>query len=225
MPYHVQVAGCARSGTTLMGNLLKCFDDIVLPEKEDEVIVAKTLRNTPLPSNKRLGGKRATSFNWYIMRGVPSDLKIIWMIRDGRDVILSSHSGKKHYVNPTRWMNDNYRGLLLKYKYPEQVIVLKFEDLILKHEETMLKLSLQLDSPLTKVWEEVMGEISPTGRYVGELRGVRPIDTSVVGTWKHRHEELKGLLSKAKTRYYFSELLTALDYEPDDSWLNKIEWK
>jgi len=76
------------------------------------------------------------------------EVKIILMIRDGRDVMTSFHPQKEneYYINPERWLKDT--RLTLKYFNHNQVFVLPYESLINNFEYSIKKLMKFLDSPM-----------------------------------------------------------------------------
>lgn len=57
-------------------------------------------------------------------------IRVILMIRDGRDVMTSFHPGKKgkYYVSIDRWVNDTEETF--KYVDHKQVFILPYESLI-----------------------------------------------------------------------------------------------
>ena len=65
---------------------------------------------------------------------------IIHIVRDGRDVITSFHPSKpnEYFVAPQQWVKLVKSGL--KWKQHPSVLTLKYEDLILKKENTMVLL-------------------------------------------------------------------------------------
>jgi len=124
----IYITGCAKSGTTLLKDLFKCFVDTEVIDKEltvdeflerqsqSKFLVAKrnivsVLANC-LPTEeaeRQLGLLRAEG------------IKVITVLRNGEDVIESG------YVSPERWMCSLYDYL----EYREYVsAVLRYEDLV-----------------------------------------------------------------------------------------------
>ena len=84
-------------------------------------------------------------------------VKLIHMIRDGRDVVTSKHPLHKpdeYWVSVKRWMNDVKAGLRLKDN--PQVFTIKYEDLIFNFDGKIKDLSQFLEEdfiPTAQSWK------------------------------------------------------------------------
>lgn len=127
------ITGAARSGTTLLARLMTAFDGVCVINEE---ITLPDLINTP-PMVRHLVGKRAmgTIFSHRLseqelakqVRMVSdNDIKIVNIIRDGRDVVSSQYE-KWGWYDPHGWTDVidqayEYEGLITyKVRYDELV--------------------------------------------------------------------------------------------------------
>ena len=85
-----------------------------------------------------------------ILKYFNNKVKIIHIIRDGRDVVTSTHPTEKikFWVDFDRWVNDVKNGL--KYESHENVLSIRYEDLISDFENTMSVLCTFLNLGLSK---------------------------------------------------------------------------
>ncbi|MHA1803053.1 MAG: sulfotransferase family protein [Promethearchaeota archaeon] len=159
----ILITGCGRSGTTLLISILSAHPDIFAIPFETSAFYPKrridSFKNIIIPfpiyiiyeyliKNKI----KKTANRWCektpihvrfineILKYFGSRVKIIHIIRDGRDVITSVHPTNplKFWVSPERWINDTKLGLL--FQNNPQVYTIKYEDIILDFNNTMSKL-------------------------------------------------------------------------------------
>ncbi|MFW6026391.1 MAG: sulfotransferase family protein, partial [Candidatus Woesearchaeota archaeon] len=66
-----------------------------------------------------------------------NNVKLIHIVRDGRDVMLSKHPKKpnSYWVSPERWVSDVKAGL--KFEDHPNVFTVKYENIILNYSEVM----------------------------------------------------------------------------------------
>jgi len=134
------ITGCAKSGTTLLYRLFNYFKDteVFRHSEEDWIFSRNELKLVKLieieSAKKILVGKRSSS-SILSSKLLPvelkaqsklildNDIKIINIVRDGRDVILSDN----HYVSVNRWMS----CILQRETFGNIVVIeIKYEDLI-----------------------------------------------------------------------------------------------
>jgi hypothetical protein len=153
------IGGCARSGTTLLLEILGNHPNIFSIPIETHVFCPTGYSenpNTNIPFNINKLNKIITKYptNYFckrwcektpkniiflkqILKHFNKKVKIINIIRDGRDVVLSIHPNSPliYWVDPKRWVEDNYEGL--KFKKDPNVLTIKYEDLILDYNKTI----------------------------------------------------------------------------------------
>ncbi|MCP4397071.1 MAG: sulfotransferase [bacterium] len=164
------IGGCARSGTTLILSLLSCHPHIVAIDEETSAFyprshphkrkpqkpqaikdppafavrkIYKWLLTHPLPaSSVRWCEKTPKNVLAYerIIAYYRGRVKILNMVRDGRDVVTSYHPIKpmEFFVSPQRWMYDVSHGMRAE-QYP-QMLTIRYEDLILDYETTLKRI-------------------------------------------------------------------------------------
>ncbi len=212
------IGGCARSGTTLMLAILSCHPTIFAistetmafyparhpmlhsPMYEDNIPppppidISRIHKHLPTFQNDssllRWCEKTPKNVLVYdeIINFFKNRVKIINMVRDGRDVVTSYHPNKpkEFYVHPQRWIYDISCGI--KKEKNSQIITIRYEDLIANFKETIKNLCIFL------------GNIDPTPLYrypegatfshhKAWFRPIKPISKNSVGRWKNIHCE------------------------------------
>lgn len=142
----VIIGGCGRSGTTLLLAILGAHSQIHALQEETHAFHPKPFRLnriTNLIKNTDMAGK----FSWCektpknimcydeILSLFNDNVKIINMIRNGKDVVTSIHpNGKgKYWVNNERWIKDN-----CQYTDHPNIMTVKFEDLVGNTKKTLI---------------------------------------------------------------------------------------
>lgn len=218
---HVQICGCARSGNTLMQCLMKCLDKIETPDdrrEPREVLVPRMIRKWGCPRQEgyTFVGKQPTALE-YFKGKIPDFLFMILMVRDGRDTILSTHRAKKNYVHPRRWIKDNKLVLQYQRDYPDQTMIVKYEDLVEDYQSTLRAIGERIGRELVTTWEEIAPRYKGTS-FDKTMNGVRPLDTNSTQRWSL--EEIHKLVDK-QSLPEFCQMLVDLKYEQDDTWLKE----
>ncbi len=151
------IGGCGRSGTTLLLSVLSSHPEIYTFEHETHSFFP-----TPYSRSGYLGARRTARLYYFLDKQIPkscnrwcektpknvlfflkilkhfnNNVKIIHIVRDGRDVVLSRHprAPDAYWVSPERWVKDVSAGLVLK-NHPN-VHTVKYEDLVLDFEPTI----------------------------------------------------------------------------------------
>ena len=227
------MGGCARSGTTLLLSILSAHPEIyAIPILTDtfclNVHSYKFKKNIPfglvdlayfyykyfnkIPSSyNRWCEKTPMNVRYFdkIIKYFNAKVKIIYIVRDGRDVILSILPEKPNdfQVSPERWISDVSIGL--KYINNPNVYTVKYEDLVMNYEETIKKictfLDIECDYHLLN-WHKFT-KIRTSRAWSGEIK---EIFQDSVGKWKKTKykERVEELMQKPKA----IELLKKLGY-------------
>lgn len=125
------IAGCARSGTSLLRKLMSCFDDVAAVDRERTVSHFLDLANEP---QHTLVVKR-TSKCYRELPHLPVCVDLIYCIRHPYDCLTSSHpetaAFQAFHVSEQRW-TDEYDSLLrLLDRQPRRsVCFVRYEDLV-----------------------------------------------------------------------------------------------
>ncbi len=147
----VFIVGCGRSGTTLLLGILGAHPDIfAIPYETKTYLKRKRYRSNflnryvfrfwffahlikqDIPKGKKMWCEKTPRHINHIpdiLNDFGRKAKIIHIIRDGRDVVLSKHPVYgADYIKPERWIEDVKKGLFY-YKHP-QVLSMRYEDLV-----------------------------------------------------------------------------------------------
>lgn len=195
------ITGCARSGTTLMVHLMQYFYsckvhiederhplDFVNYNSKDHVLVIKK------PYLQK------TNIEYFDLRELlNSGWRIIWMIRDGRDVVVSQN----HHVNPSRWISTNYE--MLKLASNHGILTVRYEDLCTSPVEQMDRIAGFIHQSYQENFTEfyTMMESTPMNEGITP----RPIDQNSIGAYKSQPEYIKKI-----NNTQFSKLLNIFGY-------------
>ncbi len=226
------IGGCGRSGTTLLlsvigahPNIFAFPDEIMAffdwkqskhgdcyPRRVDRLYRAALLNQIPnqvsrwcekSPPNVRYFGYLLDYFE---------ELKLIHIIRDGRDVMLSSHPKKpdEYWVEPERWVNDVRAGL--KYKDHPQVLTVKYENLVLDYDATVQKICKFIGE---KCAEELYSWKQYTNVRNNEAWSGSVKELYSISIKKWQREENQKRIAEVMKHEEVVELLKELDYELD----------
>lgn len=164
------IGGCGRSGTTLLISILSSHPDIYAIKEETRVFcpgayskekikktnirIREIYKYLPIrvpKSCNRWCEKTPKNVLFFrdIIKSFKNKVKIIHIVRDGRDVVLSKHPSKPndYWVSVERWVEDVSLGL--ECKNLENVYTLRYEDLILNYKEEIKKICNFLEIDLT----------------------------------------------------------------------------
>lgn len=207
----VIVGGCGRSGTSLVTALIGAHSHILQVDRETEAFCPDAtpdrgavdidhrrprldrllidLNRTEIPASvNRLVEKTPRNVRNYggILRHFGERVRIVNIVRDGRDVVLSRHpySGREHHVSPARWVHDVALGA--KYEGRPQVRTVRYEDLVAEPDATMRGLLEFIGEPWEPVLEQFLAAPPTTSerRSGGEETPRRPPDPSSVDRWR-----------------------------------------
>jgi len=167
----ILIGGCGRSGTTLLLSILSAHSEIFAfprelglfnsvyqddsgrwhPSREDRLYF-HLLKNTVQPTARRWLEKSPSNVTRIqeIDDHFEGRFKMIHIIRDGRDVVLSVHptDPSGYWVEPQRWVHDVNKGL--DFEDHPQVHTLRYEDIIRDYETTISSLLDFLELPLSE---------------------------------------------------------------------------
>ncbi|MCF8345727.1 MAG: sulfotransferase [Bacteroidales bacterium] len=226
----VYIGGCGRSGTTLLLSVLSAHKNIFACQRELNPFANASLHNDVVKAPKFyrlyrtfITTKIGDAANRYCEKS-PANIRhidlidrfhqgrfrLIHLVRDGRDVILSRHPrGKSAYwVTPERWINDVSAGL--KYKEHPCVLTIRYEDLVTNFEATVAEICRFLEIPLSD--EILHWHTHATVRKNNALfNPIGKINHSPVGKWKQPEHNLR--VSQLTNMPEASALLKTLRYQ------------
>lgn len=205
----ILIGGCARSGTTLLLAILSAHPDIyAFPEElgvfdsweqtgydhkgGDEYVPKRldrfyrTILLTSFPEHvSRWCEKTPANVLHFdkILEYFNGDVRLIHLIRDGRDVVTSVHPSDpdSYWVPPERWIRDVSAGL--DYSDHPKVTTVKYRALVMDYEETIAELTAFLGEEFHRNlqhWEE---HTAVKGRRAW-FHGARSIHGKSIGRWE-----------------------------------------
>jgi hypothetical protein len=227
----ILIVACPRSGTTLLLSILSAIPTIFAIPKQTYAFDRWALNNdqfTPTllyrlyrefvfrkipvkadrwlektPGHIRSIGKILAYFN--------NEVKIIHIIRDGRDVTVSTHPAyrdkRKYWVSADRWVTEVNIGL--SFQNHPSVHTMKYEDLISNYEDEIKKITTFIGEPFT---EQLLHWIDHTQIKSSIHWGskVQEISAKPIGKWKNPEhtERIKEFMDNAEA----IQLLQKLGY-------------
>lgn len=215
------IGGCGRSGTTLLLSMLSCHPHIYAVNMETRAFCPDGYAqnpdlDSPLKLKKFYGyllknaipaectrwcEKTPRNVLYYerILRYFGRRVRIINIVRDGRDVITSRHPSGPHkfWVTPERWVIDVTAGKQLD-SHP-QVKTIRYEDLLNNHEETIKSVCRFIDESFV---EDFLSYPNSTAVQLNAawFGKAKPLSTSSIGRWKNVEykERVATLLSNSR---------------------------
>jgi len=207
----VLITGCSRSGTTMLINIMPYFynsevilDDEVHPYKylefdeKGKVFVIKKPLNI------------YESQDWFDMTYlIHHGWKIIWLIRDGRDVVCSKNEKDEYHTDCQRWVQTNQE--FMRVAENNNVLPIHYERFVKEPEKQMQKISEFLGANFQQDFNDFYLNVNP------KLRmnvGVEPrkIDADSIGNFI-KHPKRIAQIKKSKFYQLFTVLNTIFGYE------------
>lgn len=189
------ICGCARSGTTMMLNMMRCykdtycelverhFDYFALVENDDANIVLK--RNAA---------------SWKYILQVPLGIKIIYMVRNPMDVLTSKHplDKKQYYVDISDWLGEfsAYKSLLGIRSIPDNLLVIRYEDLVSAPNEAQAMISEKWGLEAIEDFDQfhLIAAKDKASRFQAAMGKLRPPDVKSINKWRGDEQKRKYLL-------------------------------
>lgn len=206
----IYIGGCGRSGTTLLLSILSAHKDIFACPKELDLFNGSSLDENGLkipkfyrlyrtfifnrikPSANRYCEKSPANVKYLeiINELHQGNFKLIQIIRDGRDVILSKHPRKLkgYWVEPVRWIHDVSTGL--KHLHNPKVLTIKYEDLVNDFNTCLNRICDYLDienSPEIQSWYDN----TTIRQYNALFANITEIHPGSIGKWNKPENEAR----------------------------------
>ena len=230
----IMIGGCGRSGTTLLlsiigahpnifsfptevGTFLEWHDALSLFSTNNKEVPRldrfyRAILKNKIPENVTRWCEKTPGHVRHfgeILDYFNDNVKLIHLVRDGRDVMLSKHPSNpdEYWVSPKRWVNDVKAGL--KYKDHPQVLTIKYEDLILSYDETVEIICDFINEECT---EELYSYLNHTNVKDNNAwhNGAKKLHTKSVEKWKK--EENKERVEEVMKNDEVKALLKELNY-------------
>jgi hypothetical protein len=141
-----------------------------------------------------------------LLQTMGENVRLIHIVRDGRDVVTSSHpdAPDRYWSSPARWVNEVGAGLRVR-NHP-QVFTLRYEDLVTHPELELPRLGAFLDEDFSDLHETWWDTATIRGARAWR-GGVRELFDTSIGRWRApEHEErVAALLAFPEARGLLSE--------------------
>jgi hypothetical protein len=225
----IYIGGCGRSGTTLLLSILSAHNDIFACPKElnlfdaaedteSGIVTPKFYRlyRTFLTKKIKPSARRYCEKSPVNIRNVAlidklhhGKFKLIHIVRDGRDVILSKHprGEGKYWVEPERWISDVTEGL--RFLGHPSVITIRYEDLVEEYEKTIESVCRFLEIPLS---EEILNwhEYATVRQNNALFSAITKISSSPIGKWQKQENSER--VSRLTEKHEAVALLKKFNY-------------
>jgi hypothetical protein len=212
----IYIAGCSRSGTTLLACMMVCFDDVHIDFKERDF-----LDFVRINSRKKCHVMKRMFRSWATLDMLPDEIKLIYMVRHPYDVLTSFHPvhpGKKHYTSMGRWLVefDALESIMTRRTLDQNLIIMKFEDLVTRPAQVQGRLENACSLSALESFEhfeKAVEQHSLPEQYRLALRGLRRPDSSTVERWKRGDQDadIQALVDQQPAR--LSRFLEIFGYE------------
>lgn len=188
------ITGCAKSGTTLLRRLMYAFKDISMIQ--GEVFITRVIEESPATRvlvakrqrcslfSDRLGPAATAEWARLVQH---HDIKILNVIRDGQDTILSDNKN----VAPGRWIvcmqQRRSHADLITYE-------VRYEDIVQDPDNTQRQIAEVFDLEIEHLWSDYP-DFVPDEEFLRWPEGIyskRPLDESSIG----KGLPYKGLLAE-----------------------------
>jgi len=217
MTNKLHIVGCSpRSGTTLIHELITTCFDIKLFYKHEKSIFRTDRIDKGIICSKH--PNEIFYLKWLLK--FDSSLNIIYMLRDPRDVISSSHKNSKnrYFIDFNTW--SEYEELRPALESHPRFFVIRYEELV--SEPTKIQRDLIAKFPFLKQkisFNEYHLHAKSSSDSIAALNGLRPISKSSIGMWKKNMPRIKQQCIKYPS---ISNKLIKSGYENNNNWLKSI---
>jgi len=139
------IAGCGRSGTTLIRDLMNCFENTVVL-MDDPYGEAEFTFFRDSPSEKSNQVIKRSGYAWKTLAALPADVQLMYCVRHPFDTLTSTHpltrNMRRFHITEERWISE-YKALqALRIAQPQRdIYVLRYEDLVREPDETQKKIA------------------------------------------------------------------------------------
>ena len=209
----IHVVGLSpRSGTTLMMELIAhCFDIQAYAKHEMSIL------RSPQTSVDTFVSKKPHEFK--IANRISkknSDIWVVLMIRDPRDIIVSKHDiDPDVYFTPLTQLQKSY-STFIKDTHSKRLITVKYEELVKNPDAIQHQLEQNISFlSATCQFSDFQGNSSICQKSLQAMGGARKIETSSIGNWK---DHLPRVKSQIDCHGSIDKMLMHLGYEENTQW-------
>lgn len=228
----IVICGCPRSGTTLLLAILAAQPEIQAIQTETRVfkrwpyssrmlnrwyhsvLIFCHLIKFPVKKTARRWAEKTPQNIQYIeeiLNEFETSVKIIHIVRDGRDVVTSRHPTQpdNFFVSPEQWAEIVSKGL--KWRGNPQVLTIRYEHLIQAYETTISQIMSFLE---LNVAEETMEYHKYTSIKAPKTLNheIQPISNRSIGKWtREEYKDRTAAFNKCKEGVEVLERINTLE--------------
>lgn len=189
MQQHIHITGFARSGTTLMKNLMVCFHHTEVAPGE---VKYEDVDHHVQCSGLGVGVENlVTKSPFDYVRAnelchIPN-VKVIYMVRDPRDILCSiNQATEEEEATPSFNPGSVLANIACLEELDPKVLLVKYEDIVTKPEEVQSFLERECGLVSRISFEEGYLEFPDEEQdYMQRaMNGIRSLDTDSIGRWK-----------------------------------------
>ena len=213
----IHIVGCGpRTGTTLMAEMMSaCFEIDLYPKHESSIYARPTC-----PAKIFLTKRPRDILVVEPMLWVLSNLHVIYMLRDPRDMVVSKHKKdpESYWASLRYWRTYTIYGRKLQ-NHPRFLSV-RYEDLVTKADEVQAYIKQRIPFLNERAPFSCYHEIAqPDGDSLAALKGMRPVNASSIGNWRNH---LPRIAAQIENHGDISQDLIEYGYEQDNSWVQEL---
>jgi len=217
----IVIGGCGRSGTTLLLSVLGAHPAILAFPEELYAFYPKPFRLRRVLNAVHEYGKQQAWRRWCektpknvrafgdILSAFGDEIRLIHIVRDGRDVITSHHpnDSSRYYIPPERWVADVQAGLT----YADQTCLVRYEELVREPEATLERICNYLNEELDLKMLAFEENTTVRENKAWEGRSIKPLRNDSIERWRmpENAERVQEFLNYPGA----AELLHQLHYE------------
>ena len=217
LPRRIIICGSPRSGTTLMNELMKCYDAVYVMNREESalrfpyMVTGKKFVVTKHPLDFRRLDKIIAVFD---------EPFILFMLRDPRDVVVSRHykQNNNYLVNFRVWLEAIQAYESLTY---DKKILIRYEDLTNAPGTIQREIAERIGLSVNMNFKDFYKNVDATHQDIKSLGSIRPIDPKNSGKYLKR-EHANRIIEQLQKYPEFSECVIRYGYEKDRSWEAQI---
>jgi hypothetical protein len=197
----IYIQGCARSGNTLIRELcasgFQGAELVKLTKDQAECSLAHVVELLRPPAKSRVlvasrNYENSLAMDRDLLRANP-DVKILWMLRDPRDVLTSTHPDQpgKFYVTPERLIQS--LQLYGQFKNEPQVLTVRYEELVTQPDAVQAGIAQSFNLAASRKFVEAHKFFPRFHENVRAMHSIRPIDANSVQKWRNNPQLLQYL--------------------------------
>ncbi len=153
-------------------------------------------------NKKEIWGQKTPRFIRYgrLLKKYYPDAKFIHLIRDPRAVVSSLIESDVHQSNvlygSRRWINDVKKGIMLKERYPEDVLEIRYEDLVSDTKKELQRICRFLEIGFDKNMLKYYRSKKEYGWYYSNIHSKlsKPVDKRSISKWMSKLDKRQVIL-------------------------------